>query len=129
LAPRNAGRFCFKWIFMAKITLIIQSSAEDHPKSLEALAFVRAAIKKGHEIPCVFFYRNAVNHALAPTPDKNKDLITLWETFSHQYQIPLEVCHTVAERKGVESFQPSFQPSGLTALATAIANSDRTLQF
>ena len=114
---------------MAKVTLIIQSSAEDQPKSLEALAFAQALVNKGYEIPCVFFYRNAVNHALAPTPDKNRDLITQWEAFSHQYQIPLEVCHTVAERKGVESFQPSFQPSGLTALANAIANSDRTLQF
>ncbi|MCK7458645.1 sulfurtransferase complex subunit TusD [Idiomarina aminovorans] len=114
---------------MAKITLIIQSSAEDQPKSLEALSFARAAIKSGHEIPCVFFYRNAVNHALQPTPDQNRDLITQWEALSHQYQVPLVVCHTVAERKGIESFQPSFEPSGLTALATAIANSERTLQF
>ncbi|MGM0428887.1 MAG: sulfurtransferase complex subunit TusD [Pseudomonadota bacterium] len=114
---------------MAKITLIIQNSAEQHLKSHEALSFALAAINSGHEIVCAFFYREAVNHALLPTPNENKALINQWEAMSHQHNVPLVVCHTVAERKGIEEFHSSFNASGLTALATAIANSDRTLQF
>ncbi|MGM7317545.1 sulfurtransferase complex subunit TusD [Idiomarina sp. ST10R2A5] len=114
---------------MAKITLIVQNSPEESLKSQEALSFALAAINSGHEIACVFFYREAVKHALLPTPDENRALINQWETISRHHDIPLVVCHTVAERKGIEEFHPSFQASGLTALATAIANSDRTLQF
>ncbi|WP_417437000.1 sulfurtransferase complex subunit TusD [Idiomarina abyssalis] len=114
---------------MAKITLIVQHSAEEQLKSQEALSFALAAINGGHEIACIFFYREAVNHALLATPVENKALINQWEAMSRQHNVPLVVCHTVAERKGIEEFHPSFQASGLTALATAIANSDRTLQF
>ncbi|MDV6315170.1 sulfurtransferase complex subunit TusD [Idiomarina sp. HP20-50] len=114
---------------MAKLTLILQSSVKEHAKSLDALAFAHASIENGHEVTCVFFYRESVNHALFPTPLEDKALVTQWENFSSQYQVPLIVCHTVAEREGIEAFHPSFEASGLTALATAVASSDRTLQF
>lgn len=114
---------------MAKLTLILQSSVKEPPRSLDALAFAKAAVATGHTIDCVFFYRDSVNHAALPTAAENEDLIRQWETFSRQNQVSLVVCHTVAERKGMEAFHPSFEASGLTALATSIANSDRTLQF
>lgn len=114
---------------MAKLTLILQSSVKERSQSMDALAFAKAAIAAGHAIACVFFYRKSVNHAAFPTPTENEDLITQWEEFSQHNQIPLVVCHTVAERKGIEKLHPSFEASGLTALAAAIANSDRTLQF
>lgn len=114
---------------MAKLTLIIQSSANDRAKSVEAIQFIHAALNLGHEIICAFFYREAVDHAQVPTPEKNEELVTQWKSLSHQHQIPLVVCHTVAERMGVNEFHPAFEASGLTALAAAIANSDRTLQF
>ncbi|RUO72942.1 sulfurtransferase complex subunit TusD [Idiomarina ramblicola] len=114
---------------MAKLTLILQSSVKEHAQSMDALAFAKAAIATGHTITCVFFYRESVNHATFPAPTENEDLITRWDAFSQHNQVPLVVCHTVAERKGMEKFHPSFEASGLTALATAMANSDRTLQF
>ncbi|MDV6326835.1 sulfurtransferase complex subunit TusD [Idiomarina sp. Sol25] len=114
---------------MAKLTLILQKSVKERAQSLDALAFAKAAIASGHTIACVFFYRESVNHAEFPTPTENEDLITQWEELSQHNQVPLVVCHTVAERKGMEKFHPSFEASGLTALATAMAASDRTLQF
>ncbi|WP_322405722.1 sulfurtransferase complex subunit TusD [Idiomarina sp. PL1-037] len=115
--------------FMAKLTLILQKSVKERAQSMDALAFAKAAIASGHTIACVFFYRESVNHAEFPTPTENEDLITQWEELSQHNQVPLVVCHTVAERKGMEKFHPSFEASGLTALATAMAASDRTLQF
>jgi len=114
---------------MAKLTLILQKSVKERAQSMDALAFAKAAIASGHTIACVFFYRESVNHAEFPTPTENEDLITQWEELSQHNQVPLVVCHTVAERKGMEKFHPSFEASGLTALATAMAASDRTLQF
>lgn len=114
---------------MAKLTLILQSSVKERAQSMNALAFAKAAIASGHTIACVFFYRESVNHAELPTPAENEDLITQWEEFSQQNHVPLVVCHTVAERKGMKKFHPSFEASGLTTLATAMATSDRTLQF
>lgn len=114
---------------MAKLTLIIQSSANDRAKSVEAIQFIHAAMSSEHDIVCVFFYREAVDHALLPIPAENEELLTQWKDLSRQYEIPLVVCHTVAERQGIEDFHPGFEASGLTALAAAIANSDRTLQF
>lgn len=114
---------------MAKLTLILQNSVKERAQSMNALAFAKAAIASGHTIACVFFYRESVNHAELPTPAENEDLITQWEEFIQQNHVPLVVCHTVAERKGMKKFHPSFEASGLTTLATAMATSDRTLQF
>lgn len=114
---------------MAKLTLILQSSASNQKRSLDALTFANNAIKQGHEITCLFFYRQAVDHAVAQTPAENETLIQQWSDFKNQSGIPLVVCHTVAERIGIDEFHPSFQATGLTALSKAIATSDRTLQF
>jgi tRNA 2-thiouridine synthesizing protein D len=114
---------------VAKLTLIVQSSASSQKRSLDALTFARSALKQGHEISCLFFYRDAVDHALAATPAANKDVIEAWTEFREQYNIPLVVCHTVAERVGIDEFHPSFDATGLTALSKAMATSDRTLQF
>lgn len=114
---------------MAKFTLIVQSSASNQKRSLDALTFAKSALKQGHDISCLFFYRNAVDHALADIPSANKDVINAWSEFREQYNMPLVVCHTVAERVGIDEFHPSFDATGLTALSKAIATSDRTLQF
>ena len=114
---------------MAKFTLIVQSSASNQKRSLDALTFAKNAIKQGHEITCLFFYRQAVDHAIAQTSAENEALIQQWSDFKNQSGIPLVVCHTVAERIGIDEFHPSFEATGLTALSKAIATSDRTLQF
>lgn len=114
---------------MAKLTLILQSSASNQKRSLDALTFANNAIKQGHEITCLFFYRQAVDHAIAQISAENEALIQQWSDFKNQSGIPLVVCHTVAERIGIDKFHPSFEATGLTALSKAIATSDRTLQF
>ena len=114
---------------MAKLTLILQSSASNQKRSLDALTFAKNAIKQGHEITCLFFYRQAVDHAIAQTSAENEALIQQWSDLKNQSGIPLVVCHTVAERIGIDEFHPSFEATGLTALSKAIATSDRTLQF
>ena len=114
---------------MAKLTLIVQSSASNQKRSLDALTFAKSALEQGHEIACLFFYRQAVDHAVAQTPAENETLIQQWSDFKNQSGIPLVVCHTVAERMGIDEFHPSFEATGLTALSKAIATSDRTLQF
>lgn len=114
---------------MAQLTCIIQHSANEHHKSVDALRFIQAAAQYGHEVVCVFFYREAVDHAVVSPSGNILSLVQQWETLSKQLSIPLVVCHTAAERKAISDFNPAFDASGLTALAKAIATSDRTLQF
>lgn len=114
---------------MAQLTCIIQHSASEHHKSVDALRFIQAAVRCGHQIMCVFFYRDAVDHAVASPSDDIQSLVQQWEALSEQLSVPLVVCHTAAERKAIADFNPAFDASGLTALSKAIATSDRTLQF
>lgn len=114
---------------MAQLTCIIQHSASEHHKSVDALRFIQAAVQCGHEVVCVFFYRDAVDHAVVSPSDGVQALVQQWELLSEQLSIPLVVCHTAAERKAISDFNSAFDASGLTALAKAIATSDRTLQF
>jgi tRNA 2-thiouridine synthesizing protein D len=112
-----------------QLCLILQKSISEHLYSERALRFAQQAIAAGQQINCVFFYRSAVNHAKTELSGSAQALQQKWQSWSTQQQVPLIVCHTVAERMGLSDFAPGYQDAGLTALVQAMASADRTLQF
>lgn len=112
-----------------KLCLVLQKDINDAIYSERALRFAQQALKSGQDIACVFFYRAAVSHARTELPDSARELQQRWQTWAEQHHIPLIVCHTVAEKMGLDNFAAGFQDAGLTALVQAMASADRTLQF
>lgn len=114
---------------MSQLCIVMQSSVQQAQQSSRALRFCRQAIADGHQLTCVFFYRQSVDHAATDLANSEQQLQQQWQQFSQRHAIPLVVCHTVAERQGLTQFAPYFDDTGLTALVSAMAKSDRTLQF
>ncbi|WP_404402814.1 DsrE family protein [Idiomarina seosinensis] len=114
---------------MSKLCLVLQRSINEPSFSERALRFAGQAVRAGHELNCVFFYRQSVDHARNNLNANGKALQQQWQSFSQQHQVPLIVCHTVAERLDINDFAEGFEDSGLTALVAAMAEADRTLQF
>jgi len=109
-----------------------------------ALRFCYSAIAQGHCIDQVFFYRDAVSQAsrLAVPLDDEFNCIDEWVSFSERHQVPLVVCVSAAERRGVlnaeqahefskdaDNLHPCFQVEGLGVLHDASLSSDRTVTF
>ncbi|MEX1222540.1 MAG: sulfurtransferase complex subunit TusD [Idiomarina sp.] len=119
---------------MATISLCIQQSPQlGH--SYHALRYARAAIANGHQLQQIFFYQAGVLHALAS--QHNAQHTADWIAFSHTHQVPLVVCHTVAELYGIHAavdggqsnLNPAFDAAGLTEFLVAINQSDKVVQF
>lgn len=119
---------------MVTISLCIQQSPQ-HGHSHHALRYARAAVAAGHKLQQVFFYQAGVLHALASQRDDDK--ISAWVEFSRQHQVPLVVCHTVAEHYGMHAgvdkesanLNPAFDAAGLTEFLVALSESDKVVQF
>lgn len=112
-----------------KLCLILQKDIDQPVSSERALRFAKEALKAGHDIACVFFYRAAVSHARAGLSGSALELQADWQSWAEQNKVPLIVCHTVAERLGITEFAHGYQDAGLTALVQAMASAERTLQF
>lgn len=114
---------------MSQLCIVLQSSVHKHHQSKRALRFCQQLMQQRHKINCLFFYRQAVDHASTDIENEALEIQRQWQAFAKQYDIPLVVCHTVAERKGLNGFAERFDDAGLTALVSAMASADRTLQL
>lgn len=109
-----------------------------------ALQFAKAALAEGHEIACVFFYREGVynaNQLTSPASDEF-DLVRAWQSLHDENGVALHICVAAALRRGVTdetearqlglptfNLQPGFSLSGLGSLAEAALTCDRMVQF
>ena len=127
-----------------KFNILVTGNVYSSQCAYSALQFCHAAIEQGHAITQVFFYQDAVSQAsvLSVPIDDEFNAIDQWRNFHHQTKIPLIVCVSGAERRGVinveqaqEFEKPSsnladfFQVEGLGALHEASLSSDRTVTF
>ena len=64
-----------------KLGILINEGPYQHQASDTALQYVKAAIKKGHEIYRVFFYNDGVNNAtrLATPPQDDRNITKEWQ--------------------------------------------------
>jgi len=108
------------------------------PLTTTAIAYVEAALAADISIVGVFFYQDGVMHA-------NKDIniasdeyqaIAQWQRLHQTYQLPLHICITAAEKRGIacdsidnEKINGVFTVSGLGELVEITTKALRLVQF
>ncbi len=127
-----------------RFALMVTGPAYGTQQASSALQFAKAAMAEGHEIACVFFYREGVynaNQLTSPASDEF-DLVRAWQSLHDQNGVALHICVAAALRRGVTdetearqlglptfNLQPGFSLSGLGSLAEAALTCDRMVQF
>ena len=127
-----------------RFALMVTGPAYGTQQASSALQFAKAALAEGHEIACVFFYREGVynaNQLTSPASDEF-DLVRAWQSLHDEYGVALHICVAAALRRGVTdetearqlglptfNLQPGFSLSGLGSLAEAALTCDRMVQF
>ncbi|MFP5594500.1 sulfurtransferase complex subunit TusD [Kluyvera sp. 142486] len=127
-----------------RFALMVTGPAYGTQQASSALQFAKAALAEGHEIACVFFYREGVynaNQLTSPASDEF-DLVRAWQSLHDENGVALHICVAAALRRGVTdetearqlglatfNLQPGFSLSGLGSLAEAALTCDRMVQF
>ncbi|MFU0922162.1 sulfurtransferase complex subunit TusD [Kluyvera sichuanensis] len=127
-----------------RFALMVTGPAYGTQQASSALQFAKAALAEGHEITCVFFYREGVynaNQLTSPASDEF-DLVRAWQSLHDENGVALHICVAAALRRGVTdetearqlglptfNLQPGFSLSGLGSLAEAALTCDRMVQF
>lgn len=106
-----------------------------------AYQVAEALLAAGHQISQIFFFQDGVSNAnvlLNPASDET-NLLTRWQTFAAEKQIPLHLCIAAAQRRGVVDEQTSttqqsnlavpFVLAGLGEFSQAVLKADRLLTF
>ena len=114
-----------------RFALTVTGPAYGTQQASSAWQFAQAVLQEGHELACVFFYREGVLNA-------NRG----WQSLHDEHGVALHICVAAALRRGVtdereaqqlalpgHNLQPGFTLSGLGALAEAALTCDRMVQF
>lgn len=104
--------------------------------SVTALDYIESALKKGVELVGVFFYQDGVLHANANIQIASDEFqaINHWQRLHQTYKLPLHLCITAAEKRGMseednQSIHSIFTVSGLGELVELSTNADKMVQF
>lgn len=104
--------------------------------SVTALDYIEAALKAGVELVGVFFYQDGVLHANASAQIASDEFqaITQWQRLHQAYNLPLHLCITAAEKRGMsdedtQNIHSIFTVSGLGELVELSTIADRMVQF
>lgn len=130
---------------MANFSIVVTSPPLDSQGAYSAYRFIQAALASGHAIVGVFFYQSGVlNGSYFQTVlSDERDLAQKWQSLANSQNVPLQVCITAANRRGILSKQDAEQDKdysdfnlkspfvsvGLGELVTQINQADRTIQF
>jgi tRNA 2-thiouridine synthesizing protein D len=105
-----------------------------------AINLVRAAVNNDVEILGVFFYQDGVLNAaknLSIPSDEYQTLIH-WQALNREYNVPLYLCITAAEKRGLSddisnqalsNIDPAFIVSGLGELVELTSKAERVVQL
>lgn len=127
-----------------RFAIMVTGPAYGTQHASSALQFAQSVLSEGHELACVFFYREGVynaNQLTAPASDEF-DVVRGWQRLHDEQGVELHICVAAALRRGVAdkteaknlslpgfNLQPGFSLSGLGALAQAALTCDRMVQF
>ena len=127
-----------------KFTLLVTSPPTANLAVQHAAQFVQLASSAGHSIDNIFFYMDGVHNANAYMHPMNDEFNShgAWCTIAKELRIPLLVCITAAERRGVidktlakqngsdgANLSAPFQQVGLSDFFERLHNVDRLVQF
>ncbi len=121
---------------MEKLAIIV-STPPSSPMSITAIDFIKAALDNGISITGVFFYQDGVLHAnsLTSIPNDEYQCINHWLELNSKYKIPLHICITAAEKRGMtdddelHNINECFTVSGLGELVEINNIADRVVQL
>ena len=126
-----------------KFALLV-TAAPHQENAWHALAFCKAALARGHDIPRVFFYGDGTAHgnSLLLLPQEEADVARGWRELNERHAVELVVCVAAALKRGVmdadmarredkcvANLAPGFLISGLGQLAEAMVEADRLVSF
>lgn len=129
---------------MASFSLLITKAAFDQQDAYSAYRFAVSALKLQHGIQGIFFYQAGVHNSNAFQTGHSDELNLhqKWVTLAKTHDIPLLVCVTAANRRGIINQQDAldldikhfnlsapFTEVGLGELVELLNTSDRVLQF
>ena len=127
-----------------KISILVTGDAYSNQSVFTAYQFCTVALQQGHDIAQVFFYQDAasVGNRLSVTLGDEFNGYEAWSKLAQEYSIPLKVCVSSAERRGVLNHQQStefdkqsfnlgdaFEISGLGELHDSSVECDRLVTF
>jgi len=126
-----------------KFAISVHGDPEATASPATALAFTRAALEVGHEIPRVFFYHDGVRTGCAGDglSASRARLLEGWVDLRQSFGTELLVCVAAAQSRGlydVEQAQrsdetanlhPAFEVVGLGQFTEMIMTADRTVTF
>jgi tRNA 2-thiouridine synthesizing protein D len=106
--------------------------------TITALNYIEAALAIDIDVIGVFFYQDGVMHAnenISIASDEYQ-AIKHWQRLHEQYQLPLHICITAAEKRGIacdsldnEKINQAFTVSGLGELVELTTKATRLVQF
>jgi tRNA 2-thiouridine synthesizing protein D len=129
---------------MASFSLLITKAAFEQQHAYSAYRFAVAALALQHKINGIFFYQAGVHNSNAFQTGHSDELNLhqKWIGLANSHRIPLLVCVTAANRRGIINQQdaedldmhhfnlsPPFTEVGLGDLLELLNASDRVLQF
>jgi len=113
--------------------------------TVTAIEYIETALQLGINVVGVFFYQDGVLHANKNISIANDEYQSLkhWKALHQKYNVPLYMCITAAEKRGVISdsaiessleenitiTNEIFIVSGLGELVSLVDKSTRTVQF
>lgn len=104
--------------------------------SVTALDYIESALNSGVELVGVFFYQDGVLHANANVQIASDEFqaISHWQKLHQEYKLPLHLCITAAEKRGMsdehkQNIHSIFTVSGLGELVELTTLADRMVQF
>ena len=115
-----------------RLSLLVQGEPCTSSAPVNALAFARAAVAKGHVIGRVFFYKDAALLGSRFTADEQGTCADGWTTLAAEADFELAVCISAAARRGVvedHSLADGFTIVGLGQMIEAMEESDRLVAF
>ncbi len=119
------------------LAVVISTSPYSH-LTITALNYVEAALEAGVDVIGVFFYQDGVMHANKNVSIASDEFqaISEWQRLHQQYQLPLHICITAAEKRGIacdaidnEKINIAFTVSGLGELVELTTKASRLVQF
>lgn len=124
---------------MNKLAVVITTPPYSN-LSVTALEYIETALKAGVELVGVFFYQDGVMHANTNIQIASDEFqaLTHWQRLHKTYKLPLHLCITAAEKRGIsdddindhhQNIHSIFTVSGLGELVELSSMADRLVQF
>ena len=116
---------------MAQFVLSLHTAPTDHDTTQRLIKFAQACLDSGHSIAAIFLYQAGVYHASNHLELASDELPInrLWPSLSQQ-EVPLLLCFTAAEKRGLAIDHESvLTDAGLAEFAKLVSEAGKWVQF